>query len=50
VRDILVALIVYGLQPSVLRSPVNGVLMWVWVSVMNPHTQGWGVATEFPSC
>jgi putative inorganic carbon (HCO3(-)) transporter len=48
VRDILVTLIVFGLLPSVLRSPVNGVLMWVWISVMNPHTQGWGFATEFP--
>lgn len=47
-RDILVTLIVFGLLPSVLRSPVNGVLMWVWISVMNPHTQGWGFATGFP--
>jgi probable O-glycosylation ligase (exosortase A-associated) len=22
--------------------------MWVWISVMNPHTQGWGFATGFP--
>lgn len=22
--------------------------MWVWVSVMNPHTQGWGFASTFP--
>jgi putative inorganic carbon (HCO3(-)) transporter len=48
VRDILVTLIVFGLLPSVLRSPVNGALMWVWISVMNPHTQGWGFATAFP--
>jgi putative inorganic carbon (HCO3(-)) transporter len=48
VRDILVTLIVFGSLPWVLRSPVNGVLMWVWISVMNPHTQGWGFATGFP--
>jgi putative inorganic carbon (HCO3(-)) transporter len=48
VRDILVTLIVFGSLPWVLRSPVNGVLMWVWISVMNPHTQGWGFATAFP--
>ncbi len=47
-RDILVTLIVFGALPWVLRSPVNGALMWVWISVMNPHTQGWGFATEFP--
>ncbi|MEG0886327.1 MAG: putative O-glycosylation ligase, exosortase A system-associated, partial [Janthinobacterium sp.] len=23
-------------------------LMWVWVSVMNPHTQAWGFATHLP--
>jgi probable O-glycosylation ligase (exosortase A-associated) len=48
VRDILVTLIVFGSLPWVLRSPVNGVLMWVWIGVMNPHTQGWGFATAFP--
>jgi probable O-glycosylation ligase (exosortase A-associated) len=48
VRDILVTLIVFGSLPWVLRSPVYGVLMWVWISVMNPHTQGWGYATSFP--
>ena len=47
-RDILVTLIVFGALPWVLRSPVNGALMWVWISVMNPHTQGWGFATGFP--
>lgn len=47
-RDILVSLIVFGSLPYILRSPVNGVMMWVWISVMNPHTQGWGFATTFP--
>ncbi|MEO7497678.1 MAG: putative O-glycosylation ligase, exosortase A system-associated [Massilia sp.] len=47
-RDILVTLIVFGSLPFILRSPVNGALMWVWISVMNPHTQGWGFATQFP--
>ena len=47
-RDILVTLIVFGLLPSVFKRPYMGVLMWVWISVMNPHTQGWGFATSFP--
>ncbi|MQA36963.1 putative O-glycosylation ligase, exosortase A system-associated [Rugamonas aquatica] len=47
-RDILITLIVFGSLPMILRNPVNGVLMWVWISVMNPHTQGWGFATTFP--
>jgi putative inorganic carbon (HCO3(-)) transporter len=47
-RDILVTLIVFGLLPSVFKRPYVGALMWVWISVMNPHTQGWGFATSFP--
>ncbi|KQN69622.1 polymerase [Duganella sp. Leaf61] len=47
-RDILVTLIVFASLPLIVRNPVNGVLMWVWISVMNPHTQGWGFATTFP--
>lgn len=47
-RDILVTLIVFALLPSIFRKPYMGVLMWVWISVMNPHTQGWGFATTFP--
>jgi probable O-glycosylation ligase (exosortase A-associated) len=47
-RDILVALIVFGFLPLVFKRPYIGILMWVWISVMNPHTQGWGFATTFP--
>lgn len=47
-RDILVTVIVFGSLPFILRSPPVGALMWIWISVMNPHTQGWGFATQFP--
>ncbi|MBV7534771.1 putative O-glycosylation ligase, exosortase A system-associated [Duganella sp. sic0402] len=47
-RDILVTLIVFSSLPLIIKNPVNGVLMWIWISVMNPHTQGWGFATTFP--
>src|SRR6185312_11654025 len=47
-RDILVTLIVFGMLPQIFKKPYVGVLMWVWISVMNPHTQGWGFATSFP--
>lgn len=47
-RDILVTLIVFGSLPLIIKNPVNGILMWIWISVMNPHTQGWGFATTFP--
>src|SRR5688500_4158159 len=47
-RDILVTLIVFGWLPAVFKKPYMGALMWVWMSVMNPHTQWWGFATTFP--
>ncbi len=47
-RDILVALIIFGSIPFILRKPYIGALMWVWIGVMNPHTQAWGFAVHFP--
>lgn len=47
-RDILVTLIVFGSLPFYFKEPFIGLLMWIWISVMNPHTQGWGFATTFP--
>lgn len=47
-RDILITTIVFGSLPFILKLPAIGSLMWVWISVMNPHTQGWGFATQFP--
>ncbi len=47
-RDILITLIVFGSLPFIFKVPANGALMWVWISVMNPHTQGWGFATQLP--
>jgi probable O-glycosylation ligase (exosortase A-associated) len=47
-RDILVTVIVLGSLPFILKKPYIGVLMWVWLSVMNPHTQTYGFAYTFP--
>ena len=47
-RDILVTLLVAGTLPFILRRPYIGALMWVWIGVMNPHTQAWGFAVNFP--
>jgi putative inorganic carbon (HCO3(-)) transporter len=47
-RDVVVTLVVFGLLPSIFKKPYIGAIMWVWISVMNPHTQGWGFATTFP--
>jgi putative inorganic carbon (HCO3(-)) transporter len=47
-RDLLITLIVFGSLPFIFKSPVVGALMWVWISVMNPHSQTWGFASSFP--
>jgi len=43
-RDILVTLIVFGSIPFIFRKPYIGVLVWSWLSYMNPHRLGWGFA------
>lgn len=47
-RDFIVFGIVFGALPFVLRHPWMGVLLWIWVSVMNPHRLTWGPAFDFP--
>ncbi|TFH09551.1 MAG: putative O-glycosylation ligase, exosortase A system-associated [Nitrosomonadales bacterium] len=47
-RDILVTLIVVGSIPFILKRPYIGVLMWVWISVMNPHRLAYGFAVDLP--
>lgn len=47
-RDLLVTLIVFGALPAIFRRPALGAVMWIWISVMNPHSQGWGFARTFP--
>ena len=46
-RDLLVAGIVFGSLPFILWRPHIGVLMWVWISVMNPHRLTWSFAYDF---
>lgn len=47
-RDIIVTLLVFGSLPLYFKKPIIGLLMWVWISVMNPHTLSWGFASSFP--
>jgi len=47
-RDIVVTLIIAGIIPFIFKRPYIGVLAWVWLGVMNPHTQTWGFAYDFP--
>jgi probable O-glycosylation ligase (exosortase A-associated) len=47
-RDIIITLIVFGSLPVIFKRPWFGIVMWVWISVMNPHRLSWGFAYEFP--
>ena len=47
-RGILVLLIILGGIPYYLRQPWIGVLMFAWISYMNPHRYAWGFARTFP--
>jgi probable O-glycosylation ligase (exosortase A-associated) len=43
-RDLLVALLVFGSVPFTLVQPFIGVLVFTWLSLMNPHRMTWGFA------
>lgn len=47
-RDILIVAIVAVLAAGALRRPWIGVMLWTWLSIMNPHRFGWGFAYSAP--
>jgi putative inorganic carbon (HCO3(-)) transporter len=48
-RDLLVTAIVFGSLPFILFwRPHLGALLWVWISMMNPHRLSYGFAYNFP--
>ncbi|MGE5522223.1 MAG: putative O-glycosylation ligase, exosortase A system-associated [Rhodospirillaceae bacterium] len=47
-RDIAVTLLIFGFVPIILRYPWIGVLVFVWLSLFNPHKFAWGFAQDFP--
>ena len=47
-RDIVVFCLIFGLLPFALKKPFYGVLLFVWVSLMNPHRLTYGPAYTFP--
>lgn len=47
-RDLVVAALVFGALPFVLRRPWLGVLLWSWLGYMNPHRLTYGFAYDFP--
>lgn len=47
-RDLVITLIVFGILPFALMRPHVGVLLFSWLSYMNPHRSAWGFAYNFP--
>jgi putative inorganic carbon (HCO3(-)) transporter len=47
-RDIIITLIVFGSLPFIFKRPWFGIVMWCWISVMNPHRLSWGFAYSYP--
>lgn len=47
-RDLVVTLVVFGSLPLIMKRPWVGILLWCWLSYMNPHRLSWGFAYNFP--
>lgn len=47
-RDLLLAAVVFGLLPFVLKRPYWGVLLMAWLGYMNPHRLAYGFMLSFP--
>lgn len=47
-RDIALLVIMIASVPFVLKRPSLGFVLWVWLSVMNPHRLTYGFAYEMP--
>jgi len=47
-RDILLALFVFGGLVATFRYPYVGLLLWVWFSIMNPHQEVYSFAHRMP--
>lgn len=47
-RDLIVTMVTLGLTPVVVMQPHVGVLVWCWISFMNPHRLTWGFANDVP--
>jgi putative inorganic carbon (HCO3(-)) transporter len=45
-RDLALALFLFGSVPFILWRPTYGVFLWVWVSIMTPHRLTWGFAYD----
>lgn len=47
-RDLFVALVVFGFLPMTFRHPQIGIYLWSWIGYHNPHRLSFGWALNFP--
>lgn len=47
-RDVAVSLLFFCALPMAMRHPYAGVLLWTWISIMNPHKLAFGFAHDAP--
>jgi putative inorganic carbon (HCO3(-)) transporter len=47
-RDLLMFAVVFGFMPFIFKRPALGVMMFTWISLMNPHRLSYGAAFNFP--
>jgi len=47
-RDYFVTAVILGSLPFILWRPWIGIIMWCWLSYMNPHKQTWAFAYNMP--
>ena len=47
-RDLILTALVFGSIPFILRNPFVGLLMWIWLGIMNPHRFTFGFAYDMP--
>jgi probable O-glycosylation ligase (exosortase A-associated) len=47
VRDLILLLALVGVVPLILRTPIVGVLAWLWITLMNPQREVYGFLRAF---
>src|SRR5262245_15052453 len=47
-RDLHVTALIFASLPYIFKRPYVGVLVWTWISFMNPHRLTWGFAFNMP--
>ncbi len=46
-RDLIIFAVVFGSIPYIFKRPAHGILMYIWLSLMNPHRLAYGAAHDF---